>query len=401
MRLILISREYPPDTHVGGIATYTQMVAEMFSTRGHEVHVLCNGRRTGILRRGDLTIHRIAMGNHPLPQGRFAYRLRAWVRTHLPSWLDAVTWARTVGQYAERHLRPERGDVWEWPETNGEGAYLPAWVAQSPTFCRIHSAWLDESWRNGFERWMLLRLQRRACRRAERVISPSRAMATDYARRKLGLKAVEVAPNPIRNWFQPLHLEGKRKERLLFVGRMEYRKGIDILVGACRILAVNNPSLVVRLVGALHPPSSPRDEKAQSELAQGLRDFSQGPLRLEYYPACAREELYQHLDWAGLLVMPTRMDNYPYVLLEGLARGCCLLTSDIGGIREICGDQAFAQCIPPGDPEVLAEKMRQWLKGSADHSPLWRQAAAFFAERFGEESGYRRQMKLYGGEMEP
>ena len=41
MRILFISNEYPPDTGLGGIGTYTGHIAEGLALRGHTVQVIC------------------------------------------------------------------------------------------------------------------------------------------------------------------------------------------------------------------------------------------------------------------------------------------------------------------------------------------------------------------------
>jgi hypothetical protein len=85
LRVGLISREYPPHTHVGGIGTYTASAAALLAERGHPVHVFCNGPETRREQSDGVTVHRIRMGNHPLPQQRWLYAYRRWFRDHLPN----------------------------------------------------------------------------------------------------------------------------------------------------------------------------------------------------------------------------------------------------------------------------------------------------------------------------
>jgi glycogen synthase len=408
MKIVMVSREFPPDTHVGGIATYTAIAANLLATRGHEVHVLCNGVKTEILRQGNLHVHRIAMAPHPLPQGRIFYRLRDFVRRRLPIYLDALTWAKTVAHYAARAPEISHADAWEWPETNGEGAYLSArlgalaGLSAATRICRIHTSWMPGTEHHPLERFLLLRLQRRACALATHTVSPSRAMAEGYARQVLRLPTkVTVSPNPMRFWRQPIDFQTKAIHHLLFIGRIEYRKGIDVLLDALDKLDLSTENLPCRLqvraIGAWHEPYIAEDVKAQGRLREALA--KPHPLiELDYQGSCPHADLPRHLDWAGLLVMPTRMDNYPYVLMEALSRGCCVLASQVGGLHEICGNQPFALWTEAGNAEDLALKMREWLGKSENWQGLSQEAAAYALRQFGEDAGYRRLMDLYAGE---
>ncbi len=59
MHIALISHEYPPDTAVGGIATYVKQAAAMLAGRGHKVEVFCaSGTRKGTTEYGLLVSSR-------------------------------------------------------------------------------------------------------------------------------------------------------------------------------------------------------------------------------------------------------------------------------------------------------------------------------------------------------
>ena len=84
MKFGILSREYPPLTHVGGIATYSATAAGLLARAGHEVHVVCNGPEPRIEARYGVTVHRVPMGPHPLPAGRLLYTCRARYRRAFP-----------------------------------------------------------------------------------------------------------------------------------------------------------------------------------------------------------------------------------------------------------------------------------------------------------------------------
>ena len=133
MKIGILSREYPPLTHVGGIATYSAAAAELLARSGHEVHVVCNGPEPGIAMQRGVTVHRVAMLNHHFPAGRLVYPYRAWYRKTLPHYLDALTWARTAADYLGRGLDAGGFDAWEFPETSGEGAFFPTRYRKAQT----------------------------------------------------------------------------------------------------------------------------------------------------------------------------------------------------------------------------------------------------------------------------
>jgi glycosyltransferase involved in cell wall biosynthesis len=62
-----------------------------------------------------------------------------------------------------------------------------------------------------------------------------------------------------------------------------------------------------------------------------------------------------------LLVVPSRAESLPYIVLEAAAAGIPMITTKVGGIPEIFGPDA-AELIPPGDPEALARAIGNALQ---------------------------------------
>jgi glycosyltransferase involved in cell wall biosynthesis len=404
VKIGILSREYPPLTHVGGIATYSATAARLLADRGHEVHVVCNGPETRIERREGIAVHRVAMLNHHFPAGRLWYPWRSAYRKHLPHYLDALTWARTAAAYLERGLDFASFDAWEWPETMGEGALAPvAGAGSGPVrVCRVHTGWMDEYADNPLERALLLRLQRRACERASRVVSPTRYMAERYAGPLLGYRGeVEVSRNPLRLWDEPVDWSLKSMRHVLYAGRVEWRKGLQVLLRALEAMGPAADGLRVRVVGHRHPPTRERDREClelfEGHLARHAPGAGAG-YTLEYAGPSPHDGMRKHYDWAGVLVLPSLMENYPYAALEGLSRGCLLLGSEAGGIPEIIDRPGRGGLFPAGDHASLARKMGQLCRHASLPDDLKRNAEEMRAE-FGPDACYGRLLRTYA--LEP
>lgn len=404
MKIGILSREYPPLTHVGGIATYSATAARLLSGRGHEVHVVCNGPETRIEKSEGVTVHRVAMCNHHFPPGRWWYPWRAAYRRHLPHYLDALTWARTAAAYLERGLDFASFDAWEWPETMGEGALTPvAGKGAGPVrVCRVHTGWMDEYADNPLERHLLLRLQRKACERADRVVSPTRHMAERYAGPVLGYRGkVEVNRNPLILWEEPVDWSAKSMRHVLYAGRVEWRKGLQVLLRALDALGSAAEGLEVRVVGHRHPPTRERDREClelfEDHLARHARGAGGPGYTLEYAGPSDHDGMRKHYDWAGILVLPSLMENYPYAALEGLSRGCLLLGSEVGGLPEIIDRPGRGSLFPAGDHASLARKMGQLCQRASLPDDLKRNAEDLRTE-FGPDACYGRLLRTYAPE---
>lgn len=408
MKIGILSREYPPLTHVGGIATYSAAAAELLVREGHEVHVVCNGPRAEVACRMGVTVHRVAMLDHHFPSGRLFYPYRAWYRRTLPHYLDALTWARTAAAYLRTELDPGGFDAWEYPETAGEGAFFPhvpaAGGGRGPQLvCRIHTGWMDSYADNRLERRLLLNLQRKACLRADRLVSPSEYMTGGYVRKTLRLDAdVTVNRNPLMLWNEPVDWGAKRATNLLYVGRVEHRKGLHVLLKALDDLGPEAHGLTLRVVGHMYPPTRESDVKCIDFFESRRAEPPGAPARsyiLEYAGPCDHSLMYRHYDWAGVLILPSLMENYPYAALEGLSRGCYLLGSDVGGIPEIIDRPGRGMLFPVENSAILGRKIRECRRRDRELPESMREVAAGIRTEFAPEACARRLLETYGANI--
>ncbi len=403
MKIGLISREYPPLTHVGGIATFSAAAAALLAKHGHEVHVVCNGTETGILSDGGITVHRVKMLPHHFPVGRIYYLYRALYRKHLPHYLEALTWARTAADYLSKALDVGEFDVWEYPETAGEGAFFPLPSKGNLTrlICRIHTGWLNGYTENPIERNLLLKLQKKSCMHANTLVSPSAYMANGYLRNTLGIsKRVIVSRNPFSLWKSPIDWEKKSLNHILYVGRVEYRKGLQTLLKALEIMGEDAKGIVLRVVGHMHHPSRELDRQCieffKEYLAKptGIETYA-----IEYAGPSEHGEMASHYDWAGIQVIPSLIENYPYVALEGLSRGCYLIGSNVGGIPEIIDHVGRGMLFEPENSTQLAEKIRECRRRKQDISEGRRESVEQIRNEFAPEACYRRLMEVYDADL--
>ena len=63
---------------------------------------------------------------------------------------------------------------------------------------------------------------------------------------------------------------------------------------------------------------------------------------------------------ARCVVVPSRAESFPYIVLEAAAARMPLIATDVGGIPEIVGEIGMP-LIPPGDVEALAGQLRAFL----------------------------------------
>lgn len=194
-----------------------------------------------------------------------------------------------------------------------------------------------------------------------------------------------VVPNGVRLPEQ-VNL-GDRRNRVVFVGRHEPRKGLEVLLRAWP--AVRTASRArLRVIGA--------DPLAVRYLIGRHRLSSDGVDILGIVPA---KRLDDELANAKLLVAPALgSESFGMVLIRAFAAGTPVVASDIDGYREVM-DPSAGTLVPPGDPAALAREVSIVLKNEAGRRALGA-GARTIAAAYGWPSLARQLRSLYEETLE-
>lgn len=142
--------------------------------------------------------------------------------------------------------------------------------------------------------------------------------------------------------------------RLLFVGRIEERKGVADLIDAAALLAQRGVPFELDLVGGAASPVELEQLKARAERA-GL------PMASFRGVAKGRDELAAFYRRADLLILPTHSDAFARVLYEAMVFGVPVLTTFVGGIPAVLTDGVDALRLPLRDPRGIADCIERAL----------------------------------------
>jgi glycogen synthase len=353
MNLLYISNEYPPETGHGGIGTYTRHAAEGLTSRGHRVQVICrssSGTDETRVQEG-VTLHRIVPGGYPLPQSKPFYLFRKLCYSFIPQSLVRLAWAKSAASAYRRLVAGgERFDLIEYPECGAEGRYLLK--VNVPTVVRLHTPWeivhrFDALNDGAFDVALQSHLERTTARAATAVSSPSRALA-DRMKKQWRLQRIAVYPNglPVRSY------QRARGDAWIYVGRVERRKGVHILLNAyAAVCATGKPPPLI-LIGKAYGDSYA--EQIRSMIQQ--RGIEQDITWIEGVPGAA---VAGHLAKSAVAFFPSLWENFPYACLEAMASGLAVVAARCGGFPEMIRDGVTGILTPPDDAFGLAAAMRR------------------------------------------
>jgi len=159
--------------------------------------------------------------------------------------------------------------------------------------------------------------------------------------------------------FQPIVVSQGASD-LLFIGELRLLKGVDVLIAAIKQLAQGGPKVEGRNVSATIVGDGP--DRAQFQREVGKHGLGE---RVQFVGA---KPARQAFSLGRLLVVPSRAESLPYIVLEAAAAGVPMIATQVGGIPEIFGPDAGA-LVAPGDPAALAQAIGQAMQDrGARHS---------------------------------
>jgi glycosyltransferase involved in cell wall biosynthesis len=152
-----------------------------------------------------------------------------------------------------------------------------------------------------------------------------------------------------------------RSVRLLYVGRLSSRKGVDVAVNALRQIRQRGIDASLDIVGAVFPGYEWYETELR-ELVDGL-GLTDAVTFHGFIP-----DVWPNMARADIVLVPSRLDEpFGNTAVEALLAGRPVIVSDTSGLREAAGSYPSAQLVPPGDPAALAEAVERVVDNWASY----------------------------------
>jgi D-inositol-3-phosphate glycosyltransferase len=169
---------------------------------------------------------------------------------------------------------------------------------------------------------------------------------------------------------------------LLYVGRIEPLKGVDILLEALAILerygVLELHPVCLAIIGG-EPEAS--DQEMTAEMVR-LKDLSKslgmGDL-VTFLGKQDQESLPYYYSAAEVVVMPSHYESFGMVALEAMACGTPVVASETGGLVFLVRDGETGFHVPAGDAAALADRLQTLIQDEVLRARLGRNAAEYAA----------------------
>jgi len=172
---------------------------------------------------------------------------------------------------------------------------------------------------------------------------------------------------------------------VLAVGRLVPIKNVALLISAMKAVRAEHASAHLLLVG--EGPALPRLRRQVAEL-----DLADGVTFAGYVPQTELPSFYRAAD---LFALTSDFDNSPNAMLEAMASGLPIVSTDVGGVRHVLEADRGGALVPPRDPDALAAALGRWLRPADRRAEAGRFNRQLVLERFTWRASAARLLDVY------
>lgn len=187
-----------------------------------------------------------------------------------------------------------------------------------------------------------------------------------------------VAPGVDHAFFSPGERRGARQALhlgdhpvLLFVGRIQPLKGVDVAIRAVAELSATHPDALLLIVGGASGQDGPAEEihvrHLVAELGLGAR--------VRFVPPQPHHLLSTYYRAADVCVVPSRSESFGLVALEAAACGTPVVAADVGGLATLVDHGRTGFLVDERDPVAYAGFIERILSDRSRASALAEAAA--------------------------
>lgn len=202
------------------------------------------------------------------------------------------------------------------------GAVLISKYLNIPIVSTIHSM-------NSEEEWLIDNMRRYLVNNVDKIICVS-----DYIRNEIKKRFLFYEDSKLITIYNSVNFEIKLREipikkngKIVFCGRLEHVKGVDILIKAFADLQNMEAKLIIIGSGS--------EEDSLKRICTDLNISK----KVEFTGQIPHNKVLEYFDDANCVVLPSRKEPFATTALEAMSRGCCVVASDVGGFLELIDNE--------------------------------------------------------------
>ena len=375
LHVCIVTQEYLPK-QLNGIGRLSHELGAALASRGHVVRIIAEAdRHDSVDLESGVWVHRVVARPGEQPAG---------IDAPASIWNFSESVLRELHRINDNHTV----DVVQMPNWNSEGiavledgGFTTVLGLHTPleTIARIDPR-IDPQDPHIRQ---LLELERRSYMQASCFLAcgPAslRQIEGEYGielpRERIGFVPFGISD---RRSFDPLILP--ERVNILFVGRLEARKGIDTLLKAAALLLAEIPEVAFTIVGKNDIASESGltyREEFEKATPSALREG-----RVFFRGIAPDDELDRYYAGCDIFVAPSRSESFGLILLEAMREGKPVVAGDVGGMREVIEHEGNGLLVSPDDARALADALRRLVDSPCLRERYGKRSRALFEERF-------------------
>ena len=388
----------------GGMNVYVREITRHLGAMGVHVDVFTRSQDEHVphvlhdLGYGNRVVHIPAGPEIPLPKRELA--------SYLPDFVDGV---REFALGKDIHYDLIHSHYW----MSGFAALELKKIWQVPVVNMFHTLVLMKNRvaqsKEEIEGGYRLEGEQRVLQEADRIIAatPAEMAQLQWLYQADVRKVVIIPPGVDTCRFYPIPGDEAREyigvppcgRMILFVGRIEPLKGLDVLLEAIArlqeqdILRENRFCLVV--IGG-DPDTSGESMSTEMTRIQALREQYKLQDLVAFLGKRGQDTLPYYYSAAEVVVVPSQYESFGMVALEAMACGTPVVASQVGGLAYLVQDGITGYTVPVDDPKALAERLLGILSNPSLRQQLGNQAV-MYARDYAWERIAERLMVVYVG----
>ncbi|KAB2945332.1 MAG: 1,2-diacylglycerol 3-glucosyltransferase [Candidatus Methanoperedens nitroreducens] len=370
MRILMLNYEYPPLG--GGASPVTKSLSEELVNLGHTVDVVTMGFK-GLKQKEEtngVTVYRV-------PSIR---KEQSVCQTH-----EMLSYCYSAYRFLPKLLKENKYNICHTHFIIPTGVVSYLNKSKIPYIITSHGSDVPGHNPNRFsiQHELLKPFWRKIVQNAECVVTPSKYLK-DMILKNVDTDNVTVIPNGFD--IGSFNFDPKKKEKkILLVSRLFEFKGFQYFLDAIEDMDIDYE---INIVG---------EGPYKEALVQKAKDLK---VKVNFIGWLDNKsvELKKLYETSSIFVFPSTAENFPTVLLEAMAAGCAIITTDVCGCPEVVGDSALV--VRPNSSENIRNALNKLISNDRLFNEFGNKARQRLEEKFNWKKVAKQYENIYKSEIE-
>ena len=347
MNICFLTKDYFPNIK-GGVGSYVYEISHALTKLGHRIFVITSVESPDY----DCKIDN--------DEGIMVFRVKPvslsflnLFRERIPGLVERLEYSFAVSKKLKEIHRKYHIDIVEGYEARAEGFWFYLFRRSPPLVIKLHTPeGIIFKWNgtpDSLDIKLITKLEEFWLMRAKKIVGITKSIV-ELAKILYGFNSISVIHNPldITKFKNVSAYELSNEINILYVGRLEFRKGVHVLIKAIPKVLEKIPTAKFTFIGD--------DCGMKWFLENKINEFGCRE-QVNLIPHISRDKLIDYYLQATICVIPSLWENFPYTCLEPMALGKVVVAANAGGIREIIEDGINGILFTPGSYQDLANKI--------------------------------------------